>query len=221
MKRSIKEWSLRVAVLLLGLTIAHFGVTLFLLSDLGADPFNVLVQGLFRSLAQLTGWPVLTHGRVHIALSLLIIVILLITDRSYIKIGTVLCMLFGGPIIDFFTVLLAFLPDLANTLALRILLLALGCVILAFGMTIVIRSDAGTGPNDLVALVISEKTGKRFSIIRVLVDASFILLGFLLGGVVGLGTLVCMLLVGPVAGLFLPINGRWITALVQRLCPGE
>ena len=221
MKRSIKEWSLRVAVLLLGLTIAHFGVTLFLLSDLGADPFNVLVQGLFRSLAQLTGWPVLTHGRVHIALSLLIIVILLITDRSYIKIGTVLCMLFGGPIIDFFTALLAFLPDLANTLALRILLLALGCVILAFGMTIVIRSDAGTGPNDLVALVISEKTVKRFSIIRVLVDASFILLGFLLGGVVGLGTLVCMLLVGPVAGLFLPINGRWITALVQRLCPGE
>ncbi len=221
MKRSIKEWSLRVAVLLLGLTIAHFGVTLFLLSDLGADPFNVLVQGLFRSLAQLTGWPVLTHGRVHIALSLLIIVILLITDRSYIKIGTVLCMLFGGPIIDFFTALLAFLPDLANTLALRILLLALGCVILAFGMTIVIRSDAGTGPNDLVALVISKKTGKRFSIIRVLVDASFILLGFLLGGVVGLGTLVCMLLVGPVAGLFLPINGRWITALVQRLCPGE
>ena len=221
MKRSIKEWSLRVAVLLLGLTIAHFGVTLFLLSDLGADPFNVLVQGLFRSLAQLTGWPVLTHGRVHIALSLLIIVILLITDRSYIKIGTVLCMLFGGPIIDFFTALLAFLPDLANTLALRILLLALGCVILAFGMTIVIRSDAGTGPNDLVALVISEKTEKRFSIIRVLVDASFILLGFLLGGVVGLGTLVCMLLVGPVAGLFLPINGRWITALVQRLCPGE
>ena len=221
MKRSIKEWSLRVAVLLLGLTIAHFGVTLFLLSDLGADPFNVLVQGLFRSLAQLTGWPVLTHGRVHIALSLLIIVILLITDRSYIKIGTVLCMLFGGPIIDFFTALLAFLPDLANTLALRILLLALGCVILAFGMTIVIRSDAGTGPNDLVALVISEKTGKRFSIIRVLVDASFILLGFLLGGVVSLGTLVCMLLVGPVAGLFLPINGRWITALVQRLCPGE
>ena len=221
MKRSIKEWSLRVAVLLLGLTIAHFGVTLFLLSDLGADPFNVLVQGLFRSLAQLTGWPVLTHGRVHIALSLLIIVILLITDRSYIKIGTVLCMLFGGPIIDFFTALLAFLPDLANTLALRILLLALGCVILAFGMTIVIRSDAGTGPNDLVALVISEKTEKRFSIIRALVDASFILLGFLLGGVVGLGTLVCMLLVGPVAGLFLPINGRWITALVQRLCPGE
>ena len=40
----------------------------------------------------------------------------------------------------------------------------------------------------------------------------------LLGGIVGLGTLICMLLVGPVAGVFLPLNGRWIDALVQRLC---
>ena len=215
MKRSAKEWAVRVAVLLLGLTIAHLGVTLFLLSDLGADPFNVLVQGLFRSLFALTGMAVLTHGRVHIAVSLLIILILLIVDRRYIKIGTVLCM----PIIDFFTARLSFLPGAADTLPLRILMLVAGCVILAFGMTIVIRSDAGTGPNDLVALVISEKTGKKFGPVRILVDASFILLGFLLGGVVGLGTLICMLMVGPVAGMFLPINGKWIHALVSRLCP--
>ena len=221
MKRSIREWGIRVLVLLLGLTIAHLGVTLFLLSDLGADPFNVLVQGLFRTLSALTGWAALSHGRVHIAVSLLIILVLLLTDRSYVKIGTVLCMLFGGPIIDFFSARLAFLPELAGTLPLRVLMLACGCVILAFGMTIVIRSDAGTGPNDLVALVISEKTGKRFSLVRVLVDASFILLGFLMGGVVGLGTLICMLLVGPVAGLFLPVNGRWIAALVRKLCPPE
>ena len=221
MKRSIREWGVRVVILLVGLTIAHLGVTLFLLSDLGADPFNVLIQGLFRTLASLTGWAFLSHGRVHIAVSLLIILLLLIVDRRYVKIGTVLCMVFGGPIIDFFSARLAFLPARADSLPPRILMLALGCVILAFGMTIVIRSDAGTGPNDLVALVISEKTGKRFSLVRIVVDASFILLGFLLGGVVGLGTLICMLLVGPVAGLFLPVNGRWIAALARRLCPGE
>ena len=85
-------------------------------------------------------------------------------------------------------------------------------------MTMVIRSDAGTGPNDLVALVISEKKKWKFSVVRVTVDALFVLCGFLLGGVAGAGTLVCMFLVGPVAGLFLPINGRWIEALVRRLC---
>lgn len=219
MKRSPKEWTLRVLLLLLGLCVAHLGVSLFLLSDLGSDPFNVLVQGLYRTLERATGWAFLTHGRVHVAVSLLIVAILLLTDRSYIKIGTALCMLFGGPIIDFFSMLLGPLFAAFRTLPPRIAMLVLGCVILAAGMTLVIRSDAGTGPNDLVALVISEKSGKPFSILRILVDASFAFLGWLLGGVVGLGTLICMFLVGPVAGFFLPISGRLVTRAVRRFCP--
>ncbi len=218
MNRSAKEWALRVLILLAGLCAAHLGVTLFLLSDLGSDPFNVFVQGLFRSLERMLDWPFLTHGRTHVGLSLLIVLVLLFVDRSYIKIGTALCMLFGGPIIDFFTGLLSPFLGSSSSLALRLCMLVAGCVVLAFGMTVVIRSDAGTGPNDLVALVISEKKGWRFSLVRVAVDALFVLAGFLLGGVAGLGTLVCMFLVGPVAGFFLPRNGRWIEALVKRLC---
>ena len=217
MKRSGKEWALRVLILLAGLCVAHLGVTLFLLSDLGSDPFNVFVQGLFRSLKQWLSLPWLTHGRTHVGVSLLIILVLLFVDRSYIKIGTALCMLFGGPIIDFFTRLLS--PALSgSSLPLRLIMLVAGCVVLAFGMTMVIRSDAGTGPNDLVALVISEKTGWKFSLVRVAVDGLFVLGGVLLGGLAGVGTLVCMFLVGPVAGFFLPVNGRWIEKLIDRLC---
>lgn len=218
MKRGIKEWAVRVVILLVGLCIAHLGVTLFLLSDLGSDPFNVFVQGLFRTGERITRWAFLTHGRTHVAVSLLIVLILLAVDRSYIKIGTALCMLFGGPIIDFFTRILAPLFTAAG-MGLRIVMLVLGCVILAYGMTIVIRSDAGTGPNDLVALVISEKTRFRFSVTRVAVDALFAFCGFLLGGTVGLGTLICMFLVGPVAGVFLPVNGRIIEGIVSRFFP--
>ena len=217
MKRSIKEWGIRIAVLLAGLVIAHLGVTLFLLSDLGSDPFNVLVQGLFRTADRLLGLPFLTHGRTHIAVSLLIIVILLAVDRSYIKIGTGLCMLFGGPIIDVFNRLLSPLLGGAG-MPMRIVMLVAGCVILAYGMTVVIRSDAGTGPNDLVALVISDKTGFRFSLTRVAADTLFALAGRTLGGVVGVGTLVCMFLVGPVAGFFLPVNGRIVDRLVKGFC---
>ena len=106
MKRSLKETILRVLILLVGLTIAHFGVTLFLLVNLGTDPFNVLVQGIFRTLYHYLGWSFLTHGRVHIVISCLIIVILLFVDKTYIKIGTLLCMICGGPIIDFFNSIL-------------------------------------------------------------------------------------------------------------------
>lgn len=215
MNRSVKETLLRLLILLAGLTVAHLGVTLFLLADLGADPFNVLVQGIFRTARELIPWKGLTHGYTHIAMCFSIILVLLIIDRSYIKIGTLLCMVCGGPTIDFFTYLLDFLSLTERSLWVKLPILATGCVILAFGMTIVIKSDAGTGPNDLVALVISDKGPFKFSIVRVLVDACFVLVGFLLGGSFGIGTIVCACLVGPVAGFFLPRSEK----LVNKMLP--
>ena len=136
------ELAVRIALLLAGLTVAHLGVTLFLESDLGSDPFNVLVQGLYRSLPW-PGW--MTHGRVHLLVCLFIVLVLLAAARSYVRIGTLLCMALGGPIIDLWTIPLA--PLFPDTLALpwRLLALVLGCVILAFGMTIVVRSEAAAG----------------------------------------------------------------------------
>ncbi len=217
MKRSIKEILIRVVILLIGLTIAHLGVTLFLLADLGADPFNVLIQGLFRTLSEGLKLGFLTHGYTHVAICFLIILVLLVVDKSYIKIGTLLCMICGGPIIDFFTWLLGGMIHAGNPFVVRILTLGLGCVILAFGMTIVIKSDSGTGPNDLVAIVISDKTKKPFSIMRIIVDVCFVAAGFIMGGVIGIGTIICAALVGPVAGVFLPVNEKWINRVVKNL----
>ncbi|MGN0252219.1 MAG: YitT family protein [Oliverpabstia sp.] len=213
MKKNYKLMFIRVFILLVGLTIAHLGVTLFLLSNLGSDPYNVLVQGVYRNLSGMTGWTFLTHGRVHIALCFLIILVLLLVDRSYIKIGTILCMICGGPIIDIFTFILKPVISENSPLPYKIFMLALGCVILAYGMTIVIKSDAGTGPNDLVAVVISDKMHRSFGIVRVIVDLAFVSVGFLLGGSFGLGTIICAGCVGPVANFFLPVNER----IVQKI----
>lgn len=215
MKRSIKETTLRLVLLFVGLIIAHLGVTLFLLTDLGADPFNVFVQGLFRTLHNFM--KILTHGYTHMTICILIILILLVVDRSYIKIGTVVCMAFGGPIIDFFTALLGGVINSGNPFILRLIILAAGCVILAFGMTIVIKSDAGTGPNDLVAIVLSDKLSKPFGPTRIAVDFCFVAIGFLLGGAVGIGTIISAFLVGPVAGIFLPYSERIVGFFVKKL----
>ena len=201
----IRIWIKRIVLLLMGLTIAHLGVTLFLLADLGSDPFNVLIQGLYRFLP----WPgFMTHGYVHMGVSFLIILALLVVDRSYIRIGTLLCMVLGGPIIDVFTIALGGLIHSESPMALRLAALVAGCVILAFGMTIVIQSKAGTGPNDLVAVVISDKTRWKFGVVRICVDVCFALAGFLLGGTVGLGTIICAFLVGPAAQIFMPLSGK-------------
>ena len=211
-ENQVKNWVIRVILLLCGLTIAHLGVTLFLQADLGSDPFNVLIQGLYRFL------PLpefITHGNVHVAVSFLIILVLLLTDRSYIRIGTLLCMILGGPIIDVFTLLLGGIINNESAMILRLLSLVLGCVILAFGMTIVIKSNAGTGPNDLVAVVISDKSKKPFGKVRIAVDVCFALAGFALGGTLGLGTVICACLVGPIAQIFMPISEKFCNSCLK------
>ena len=215
-KQSPLEFVTRLILLLVGLAIAHLGVTLFLQADLGSDPFNVLIQGLFRRIPWPESWPV-THGRVHMAVSFLIIIILLVVDRSYVRVGTLICMFLGGPIIDVYTVLLKGVLNSQSPMVLRVVMLALGCVILSFGMPIVIKSEAGTGPNDLVAVVISDKSGKKFGVVRVIVDVCFAGIGFLLGGTLGLGTVICAFLVGPTAQIFLP----WSEKLCNHFIPGK
>ena len=212
-KINLREWITRVLLLLLGLTIAHLGVTLFLQADMGSDPFNVLIQGLYRFLP----WPeFITHGTVHVIISFLIILVLLIVDRSYILIGTLLCMILGGPIIDVFTVVLAPVIHSQSPLILRLASLVAGCVILASGMTIVIKSNAGTGPNDLVAVVISDKTRKKFGTVRIIVDVCFAVVGFVLGGTLGLGTIVCACLVGPTAQIVMPFSEKLCNRFLEK-----
>lgn len=213
-KIDLRIWFVRVVLLLVGLTVAHLGVTLFLQANLGSDPFNVLIQGLHRAIP----WPdAITHGIVHMGVCFLIILVLLFVDRSYILIGTLLCMVLGGPIIDVFTLLLGPVIHSQSHILLRLCALVAGCVILAFGMTIVIKSDAGTGPNDLVAVVISDKSGKKFGVIRIVVDVGFALIGLLLGGTLGLGTVICAFLVGPTAQLFLPISEKLCNTCLAKV----
>ena len=101
-------------------------------------------------------------------------------------------------------------------LLIKIPILILGCVILAFGMTIVIRSEAGTGPNDLVAVVISEKGHFNFGLTRVITDTIFVLTGFMMGGKLGIGTIICACLVGFVANFFMPYSKKLIDTVFKK-----
>lgn len=207
--RSKREWIIRMTLLCIGLTIAHFGVTLFMLVNLGSDPFNVFIQGLSR-------YTPFSHGITHMCISFLIIILLLFLDRSYIKAGTLVCMILGGPIIDLFTWMFGGIVNQELYFPVRLLVMTAACLILAFGMTIVIQSDAGTGPNDLVAVVVSAKLGRKFSAVRVIVDFSFVLVGVILGGTFGIGTLVCAFVVGTAAGYFMPVSHQLVERTLMK-----
>ncbi len=205
-KRSGKDWAIALAFLFLGLTVAHLGVTLFLLSELGTDPFTVFIQGLSVVFG-------LTVGTVHVIVLCVLMAAMLLTTKGYVKPGTVVCAFCGGPIIDLFTWLFGNYINGGSPMGGRILSMLAGCVILSAGMSIVINSNAGTGPNDLVAVILSDKIERvEFRWVRVACDLFFVVLGFLLGGTVGVGTIAAVCLTGPLVQFWLPITGKLVKA---------
>ncbi len=89
----------------------------------------------------------------------------------------------------------------------RTCILLAGLTIAHLGVTLFLLSD-------LVAVVLSDKLHRSFSVVRLLVDGAFALIGFALGGTVGAGTIVCVALVGPVAGIFLPVSEKTVSRIL-------
>lgn len=208
--RSVKDWIKALIILLAGLAIAHLGVTLFLVSDLGTDTFTVFAQGL----AVRTGFRV---GMMQMTAVCVLMVIMLFTTKGYVKPGTVVCAVCGGPIIDFFTWMLGGCINGESSMAVRMISVVAGCVILALGMSIVINSNAGTGPNDLVAIILTDKIQKvEFRWVRMGCDVFFVVLGYVLGGTVGVGTIVAVFMTGPMVQFWLPKTRKIVHSILQE-----
>lgn len=207
--RRAGDWAKALLVLLAGLAIAHLGVTLFLLSELGTDTFTVFIQGLSRTVH-------LSVGTVHVVVLCLLMALMAAATKGYIKPGTVVCAFCGGPIIDLFTWMLGGAVNAQSPLAVRVVSMVAGCVILAAGMSVVINSNAGTGPNDLIAIILSDRVNVQFRWVRVCCDLFFVVLGFLLGGTVGAGTLVAVCLTGPLVQFWLPRSEKLVRAILKE-----
>ena len=205
--RTRVEWAQGLFTLVIGLTIAHLGVTLFLVSGLGSDPFTIFVEGLARSVG-------LSIGTVHVIMLIALMALMLSTTKGYVKPGTVVCAFLGGWIIDFFLWALGGRIGPASPMPVRLTVMVMGVIVLSFGMSIVIRSNSGTGPNDLVAMILTDKISARrqvdFRWVRIGCDVFFALVGIALGGTIGIGTAAAIVLTGPAVQCFLPLSERAI-----------
>lgn len=211
-KRSKADWVKGLVVLFIGLTIAHLGVSLFLISALGSDAFTVMIQGISLMVG-------LSIGSCHVIALVALMAVMMVTTKGYVKAGTVVCAFCGGWIIDLFLWLFGDLVTAQSSMVLRLVVLVAGCVILSLGMSVVIKSNSGTGPNDLIAIILTDMVNKRkplpFSAVRIACDVTFAVAGFFMGGVVGVGTLVAAGLIGPMVQVFLPHSER----VIQKIFP--
>lgn len=187
----------RIVVSLSGLIICGIGISLFLMAGLGVDPASVFQLGISNVFK-------ITYGTASALMNLIIILIVFIVDKSYINISTILAIFAIGYTAD---LSMNILQNIFNELSIfaNLFFIICGEIVMCIGVVIYIGADLGVGAIDSISELISNKKNIEYKKIRIMVDLFFIIAGYLMGGVVGIGTIVCALATGPLIQFFRPI----------------
>jgi len=162
------------------------GIALIIQAKLGTGSWEVLAVAL----SDITG---LSPGTMIILSGLVALVIAIILGEE-VGWGTVGNMLFIGPWADFF---LQVIPSVDEQLYLRILMLLGSIALVGIASAIYISVGAGAGPGDSLMLAINRNLGWSIRLSRAVLELLVLSAGWLLGGPVGVGTVVFSFLVGP------------------------
>jgi uncharacterized membrane protein YczE len=194
----------RLARLMFGLVLFGFGLALMLIADLGLSPWDVFHQGVSLR----TGIPI---GTVVIITGLLLL-ITWIPLREKIGIGTIANAIVIGLVLD---TALYFLPERIDLLAARWVAMLGGVLIVAIGSGYYIGAGLGPGPRDGLMTGITRLTGLPLALVRGVLEVGVLIIGWALGGTIGVGTIVFAFGIGPLVQFFLKRlqvvdRGSWI-----------
>jgi uncharacterized membrane protein YczE len=181
----------RLLQLYAGLVLYGVSDAMLLLAGLGVDPWDVLHQGLSRRLGLGVGtWAVIVGA---------VVLLLWIPLRQRPGFGTLSNVLVVGAVID---LVLATVPP-AHGLPEQIAVMGGGVVLNGIATGAYIGAGLGPGPRDGLMTGLAAR-GHSIRLVRTLIELTVLLTGWLLGGTVGLGTVVYALAIGPIAHVSIP-----------------
>lgn len=189
-------------ILLLGTAIAALGMCLLDLANQGQVTMAVLWDGMSKRLP-------ISMGEACYLTSVVMIIFSLVYDRKQVRLGTVVHFIFYGWMVDLFD---AILPRTGDKLSFVLLYAALGMLLLALGIGVYAFANLGRGPYEGICFALCEKGGYQMKYVRALCDGLFIFIGWILGGAVGIVTLVNIVL----CGYLIQITTGWMLRMEIR-----
>lgn len=170
----------------LGFLLCAFGVVMALNSNLGLSPWDVFHQGLTNVIN-------ITIGQAGIVVGIVIVIITCILGLE-VGIGTIANIIVIGYFIDL--IIYSEIIPISNNLFTGILMMIGSLFINAIGSYLYIGCEMGCGPRDGLMVALVKLTGKPISLIRFSIESVALIIGWFLGGLVGIGTLITVLGIG-------------------------
>ncbi|MGZ8738177.1 MAG: membrane protein YczE [Nocardioides sp.] len=199
----------RLVQLFVGLALYGVSLAFLLRAGLGLAPWDVLHQGL----AGLVG---ATVGQMVIAVSF-VVLLLWIPLRERPGFGTIANALLVGAFVD---LTLLGLEDATGWPA-RIGLLAAGIALNGLATALYIGASLGSGPRDGLMTGLVRRTGRSVRVVRTSLELTVLVVGWLLGGTVGIGTVLYAVAIGPIAHALLPLLTIGPARPAPKPVPGE
>lgn len=177
---------LRFFRLIFGLLLYAVGIVLTIRANVGYGPWEVFHVGLGKTIG-------ITIGTASILVGLVVIVITIILGEK-IGIGTILNMILIGVFMDLILKMNIF-TSIYNSYF-GIVILVIGLFVISVGSFFYIGSGFGAGPRDGLMVALTRKTRLPIGVVRSLIELAATAIGWLLGGMVGVGTVVSVLAIG-------------------------
>jgi uncharacterized membrane protein YczE len=186
----------RLIIMVIGNVFLGMGISIFKLSGMGNDPFSGMVMALAENIG-------MTFANFLILLNLVLFVIEFITGRKFIGAGTFVNAILLGYIATFFHSTWLSLFGEPQLIWQQVVIVAIGVVVCSFGVSLYQSSEVGVAPYDSLSLIMRDNFPKvSYFWHRMLTDSLCALICFLAGGIIGLGTLVSALGLGPIVHFF-------------------
>lgn len=183
----------RLVQLVIGLALYGASMAMMIHASLGLMPWDVFHQGVAQRVP-------LSFGEVTIAVGLLVL-LAWIPLRQWPGLGTIANVVVIGVAVD---ATLSVLPS-PDSLWARGGLLVAGIVANGVASALYIGSQLGPGPRDGLMTGISFRSGRSIRLVRTSIEVAVVVLGWLLGGTLGVGTVLYALAIGPLVQVFLPM----------------
>jgi uncharacterized membrane protein YczE len=185
--------SVRLPILVAGLFLCAGGIVAFLEAELGLPPWDVLHQGLAEQTP-------LSFGAANVAVSVVVLAASALLGAR-IGLGTVLNALLIGTFVIGLTAIETVDELSDSALGGRVVLMGAALALFGVGSALYIGADLGAGPRDSLMVVASRRLGVRLGVSRTAIELVALVVGVVLGGTVGVGTLVFALGIGPAVEL--------------------
>lgn len=191
----------KIVMVFVVMNLIGIAVALFLESGLGSDSVGLLCDGIRYTF-------LISFGNASLFYNLLIILIACLVARKNMGLGTVVYALVSGYFIDFYSWILTDIHLAEQDMLIRILAFAIGQCCLSLGLALLIQLNLGMNALDAVLYKIQNHTNFSYTIMRTGCDISYVVIGTVLGGTFGAGTICSVLVTGTMVTMITNIIGR-------------